>query len=416
MALNHPYCDNYPDFAKTKGWNRVLNRTDVNKKRGWRAGAARAAVAVAVAVPVMLVGAQAADAAWALQTPPVPSGTIAAGLSDVSCTTGSSCVAIASAELSGSVFVAYADAWNGSSWSLQTIPNASNSNLSGVSCPFVGTCIAVGDVLQSGVLVPLIETQSGSTWTAQSLAAPPLATSSYLISDYCVSGTKCTAVGIYRTAKGNQFIFAETLNNGIWKLHVMVHPKDARNSQMNKVYCTSPTSCIAVGYYLSPSYTLLAEKWNGSKWTIMTTPEPSGGSDGLFQGVACQNATTCYAVGSYTASSKIQALSEFWNGSTWTPQTTASLSGASAAGLDGVSCTTFGPCTAVGYERVSGTNLTLAERWSGTSWSVQTTPNPTGSTENNLSAVSCRSSIDCTAVGFWVNGSGDDLNLAEQNT
>jgi hypothetical protein len=394
----------------------VLRAAEVIKKTAWRVGAARVAVAVAVAVPVMLVGAQAADAAWALQNPPVPAGAIGSDLSDVSCTTGSSCVAVGGSELSGSVFVAFADAWNGSSWTLESIPNASNSNLSGVSCPFIGTCIAVGDVLQGGVIVPLVETSNGSTWTAQSLAAPSGATSSYLLSDYCVSGTKCTAVGIYRTARGNQFIFGETLNNGVWTLHSMLHPKDARNNQLNKVYCTSPNSCIAVGYYLSPSYTLLAEQWNGSKWSIMTTPEPAGGTNGLFEGVACQNASTCYAVGSYTASSTVHALSEFWNGTSWTPQPTASLPGATAAGLAGVSCTTFGPCTAVGYERKSGHNLPLAEHWNGTSWKFQSTVVPPGATSSSLAAVSCRSNVDCTAVGFYVDGSGDDLVLAEQNT
>src|SRR5579862_8071944 len=134
--------------------------TEVTKKTGWRARAARVAVAAATVVPIILVGATAADAAWALQNPPEPSGSIASGLNDVSCTTGSSCVAVGSSELSGSVFVTYADSWNGSTWSLETIPNASNSNLSGVSCPFSGVCIAVGDVLQSGVLVPLIETSN----------------------------------------------------------------------------------------------------------------------------------------------------------------------------------------------------------------------------------------------------------------
>ncbi|HEY2579166.1 MAG TPA: hypothetical protein VGI74_22900 [Streptosporangiaceae bacterium] len=386
------------------------------KKTAWRTGAARVAVAVAMAVPVVLVGAQAADAAWALQNPPVPAGAIGSSLDDVSCTTGSSCVAIGNSELSGSVFVTFADAWNGSSWTLESIPNASNSDLSGVSCPFAGICIAVGDVLQGGVLVPLVERSNGSTWTATSLPAPAGATSSFLISDSCVSGTKCTAVGIYRTAPGNQFIFAETLNNGIWKLHSMVHPKDAHNNQLNKVSCTSPTSCIAVGYYLSPSFTLLAEQWNGSKWSIMTTPEPSGGSSGLFEGVACRNASGCFAVGSYTASSKNQALAEFWNGTKWTPKAAAPLSSASAAGFAGVSCTTFGPCTAVGFERKHAHDLALAEHWNGTSWKLQSTVIPPGASTSSMAAVSCRSNVDCTAVGFYVNSTGDDLVLAEQNT
>ncbi|MEA2314573.1 MAG: hypothetical protein QOI03_1265, partial [Solirubrobacteraceae bacterium] len=46
--------------------------------------------------------------------------------------------------------------------------------------------------------------------------------------------------------------------------------------------------------------------------------------------------------------------------------------------LSGVSCTTASACTAVGYYvNSAGTRLTLAERWNGTSWATQTTPNPT---------------------------------------
>ncbi|HLX50702.1 MAG TPA: hypothetical protein VKS82_20425 [Streptosporangiaceae bacterium] len=390
--------------------------TEVIKKTAWRAAAARIAVALAISVPITLIGAQAADAAWALQNPPVPAGALGSDLADVSCTTGSSCVAIGGSELSGSVFVAFADAWNGSSWTLENIPNASNSNLSGVSCPFVGICIAVGDVLKNGKLVPLVEKSNGSVWTAKSLPAPSGAASSYLLSDYCVSGQKCTAVGIYRTAGGDQFTFAETLNGSTWTMHSTPDPSGATNNQLNKVYCTSPASCIAVGYYLSPSYTLLAESWNGTNWSIMTTPEPAGGTDGLFEGVACRNASACFAVGTYSSGTKLLGLSEFWNGASWTPQPTAPLTTAKAAGLAGVSCTTFGPCTAVGYERKNGHNLTLAEHWNGTSWKFQSTVIPPGAANSSMSAVSCRSNVDCTAVGFWVDGSGTDLVLAEQNT
>lgn len=376
----------------------------------------RVAAAVAITVPVVLVGAQAADASWALQNPPVPSGAIGSSLDDVACTTGNACVAIGNSELSGSVFVAFADSWNGSAWTLESIPNASNSNLSGVSCPVIGGCVAVGDVLKNGVLVPLAEQAAGSAWTAQYPPAPSGAVSSYLISDYCVSGHKCTAVGFYRDSGGNQFTFAETLNGSTWTLNATPDPSGATTSQLGKVYCTSATSCIAVGYYLSPSYTLLAESWNGTTWSIMSTPLPSGGTDGLFEGVACRAANACFAVGSYSASTQTLALSEFWNGSTWTPQTTAPLATAKAAGLAGVSCTTFGPCTAVGYERKHAHNLTLAEYWNGTSWKFQSTVIPPGAANSSLTAVSCRSKIDCTAVGFYVNSTGDDLVLAEQNT
>lgn len=50
-------------------------------------------------------------------------------------------------------------------------------------------------------------------------------------------------------------------------------------------------------------------------------------------------------------------------------------------GFEGISCTASSACTAAGYQETStGTTETLAEAWNGTSWTVQTTPNPSGTT------------------------------------
>ena len=55
------------------------------------------------------------------------------------------------------------------------------------------------------------------------------------------------------------------------------------------------------------------------------------------------------------------------------------------------------------YQRASGSGATLAERWNGSRWAVQTTPNPAAGAGvgNVLSGVSCSSSRSCMAVGFF---------------
>ena len=61
-----------------------------------------------------------------------------------------------------------------------------------------------------------------------------------------------------------------------------------------------------------------------------------------------------------------------------------------AGSLSGVSCVSTSACTAVGhYTNKAGDEVTLAERWDGTSWAIQTTPNPTGAIGSELSGVSC---------------------------
>jgi hypothetical protein len=78
--------------------------------------------------------------------------------------------------------------------------------------------------------------------------------------------------------------------------------------------------------------------------------------------------------------------------------------------LSAVSCVSSIACTAVGYSWASNTQNTntLAEGWNGTTWSVQATVDPSGSTRNVLSGVSCWQlqhfpfTINCEAVGSWL--------------
>ena len=69
-------------------------------------------------------------------------------------------------------------------------------------------------------------------------------------------------------------------------------------------------------------------------------------------------------------------------------------------------------CTAVGSTSTSTTTVTLAERWNGTTWSIQTTPNPTGGSSAGLGGVSCASATACTAAGGYTKGT-TGVTLAE---
>jgi hypothetical protein len=82
--------------------------------------------------------------------------------------------------------------------------------------------------------------------------------------------------------------------------------------------------------------------------------------------------------------------------------------------LSGVSCTAANACTAVGdydYGSISADYGTLAERWNGTTWAIQATPNPT---DSQLNGVSCTSATACTAAGDYSGSSPYGLTLAER--
>jgi hypothetical protein len=73
-----------------------------------------------------------------------------------------------------------------------------------VSCAIATACSAVG---QSGGT--LAEAWNGTTWTIQPTANPPAATSSRLNSVSCATSSACTAVGYYTNSAGNDLTLAE---------------------------------------------------------------------------------------------------------------------------------------------------------------------------------------------------------------
>ena len=70
-----------------------------------------------------------------------------------------------------------------------------------------------------------------------------------------------------------------------------------------------------------------------------------------------------------------KTLVERWNGTSWSIVTSPNPSGATFAVLSGVSCPSTTSCYAVGE---SALDKTLVEHWNGTSWSIVASPNPSG--------------------------------------
>src|SRR5207245_1044296 len=83
--------------------------------------------------------------------------------------------------------------------------------------------------------------------------------------------------------------------------------------------------------------------------------------------------------------------------------------------LGGVACASASNCWAVGsYTNNSNVNQTLTEQWTGTAWSIVTSPNTSITQNNYLNAVTCASASQCWAVGYYVNGSGIAQTLIEE--
>jgi hypothetical protein len=87
-----------------------------------------------------------------------------------------------------------------------------------------------------------------------------------------------------------------------------------------------------------------------------------------------------------------------------------------------VSCSSPSACTATGLIFGPGgfPPFTVAERWDGTQWTVQSTPNLPGAYDTDPPAVSCSTLSTCMAVGGFTNNVpffgnvGPKVTLAEQ--
>ena len=193
-----------------------------------------------------------------------------------------------------------------------------------------------------------------------------------------------------------------------WKIQSTPNPASATTSVLSDVSCTAANACTAVGDHINAAgkELTLAERWNGTSWKIQSTPNPAGATESYLAGVSCTAANRCTAVGSYTnAAGKHVTLAERWNGTSWKIQSMPNPAGAKQTFVERVSCTAANACTAVGdYTNAAGTDLTLAERWNGTSWKIQSTPNPAG--QGRLNGVSCTAAAACTAVGDHINAAG----------
>ena len=368
---------------------------------------------IAVAVLMAVGTGTPASAARGGGGAPAAGTTLQSELYGVSCSSASACTAVGDAVTRSGVSVTVAERWNGTAWALQSMPTPSGAAatyLNGVSCASASACTAVGQyVTGTGATVPLAERWNGTAWAVQSAPSPSGATASFLDGVSCSSASACTAVGYSRTSAGVTVPLAERWDGTAWTVQPTPSPSGVTASYLFGVSCTSASACTATGFSVTSAgvSAALAERWDGTTWTIQPTPSPSGATASQLYGVSCASASACTAVGHYvTSTGATVPLAERWDGTAWTIQSTPSPSGAIASYLNGVSCTSASACTAVGwYETGPGEYETLAERWDGTAWTIQSTPNPSGATASYLFGVSCTSSPTCSAVGYALNPS-----------
>jgi len=172
------------------------------------------------------------------------------------------------------------------------------------------------------------------------------------------------------------------------------------NDELNGGAAISARSIWAVGSRqqgTGPTGTLI-EHWNGTRWRSVASPDPgTGKTSSVLYAVAAGSARQAWAVGGDSLSGG-RVLALRWNGARWSVSKAANPHRGSPA-LSSVTATSARSALAVGTISGPGKGQvrTLAEKWTGSVWSILPTPAPAGGAR--LYAVAARDRDYAWAVG-----------------
>jgi len=189
------------------------------------------------------------------------------------------------------------------------------------------------------------------------------------------------------------------------------------NAGVISISCASSGNCSAGGNYMDGSSHLQAFVANeidgtwGGAIEVPGTAALNVGGNAIVNSVSCTSAGNCGAGGSYLDSAGDgQGFVVTETNGTWGTATEVvdplAIGSANAAGVESLSCTATGSCSAVGLDVTTGgapTGFVLTE--TGGSWSAATEITMTstlGAGGAELSAVSCTSPGNCGAEGAGV--------------
>jgi hypothetical protein len=308
-----------------------------------RVGLKALGVAVAAALLALPSANLAFASGWAVQRTSNPSaGSFFHG---VSCSSSNACTAVGDFLVGGGQCPCQAsplaERWDGVRWSLEPTPalGGDGGGFDAVSCPSRVACMAVGSY--SSVVAParaLAERWDGARWSIQPLSegSPPLTGVS------CPSIRLCVAVGEN---------LAERWNGARLTIQRIEWPFPAKDVQLQAVSCTSTSACTAVGSFIRGDRKLpLVERWNGRRWLIQRPAYPPGRTrpGAGFDGVSCSSTTACTAIGRLGRT----GLVEQWKGTSWAVERFARGLGVSAVSCPSNSfCMLVGDASA---ERLGG--------------------------------------------------------------
>lgn len=273
--------------------------------------------------------------------------------------------------------------WDGSAWSI--VPSLDtrfkDELLNAVIDISPTNAWALGETKQSGYRsgTPLILHWNGASWQP---VAPPDGSTGKLLAAASSSPTDLWAVG--DDNHGHPLV----LRSAGGAFRAVPVPQFSSVMHLRGVRAFTPADVWIVG---DDGGGTLVLHWNGTTWARIPSPNPDPFSNVLH--AVGGSPRDLWAVGQQARSKTstgvppgTRTLAIHWDGSRWTTLATPNVGDENT--LRGVVSNAPGVMTAVGMfvDPSAGVLRTLAERWSGTSWSVRPTPN-VGASDNLLRAV-----------------------------
>ena len=293
---------------------------------------------------------------------------------------------------------------------LPSISGATYTSPNDMSCPSVNNCVIVGsfdDESEHGFIM----SESNGTWGSPAVIDyPSSGTPARLTNVSCPSVGNCTAVGSFQDGF-NTYTFALSERNGQWGTGEQLASSDF--VAPNALSCWAPGYCTLIVEDVTQGSIPAVMNQTNYVWDASPTPLsfPTYPSNNYLQSISCPSAGNCTAIGTNNVNFGI-AIEER-NGSWQEGTNLANPPGYATAQLTSVSCSSPGNCTAVGSVSdhapdgapVHGVPIILEQgagitESNGVWGAYSIIPNPTGETVSVLNGVSCTSPGNCTAVGF----------------
>ena len=308
-----------------------------------------------------------------------------AGLRAVACAPAGACVALGayddhSGSLQSMIVSQSAGVWSRASELM--LPSAAGGGLVSLTCPVAGSCVAVGSEEDSfGNSEPIVVSELDGVWGQPHALMLPAhvhaAEGDQLTSVSCPRAGACVAVGDYflgaadfNPPTSHAKVVSES--RGVWRharaisLARRLRSAGGQEEQLDSIACPSAQRCVAVGHYdedtSGDAHAMLVTESAGSWGQVTQLSPPAGAESGQFAGlnaVACPASSACVAVGQYdTRGQNTLAMAASESGGAWPRAREVALPIDGQAGdglgasLESLACPAVGSCLALGGDQV----------------------------------------------------------------